>query len=656
MATKGGSLLGKADATLSRMSYLEAMADVTPDYGKVYQAEALNQALFQKGIEDHFNTLHADYNALGDELKEATTAMMANLSAGTTPDEAGMEMFNNELNTLRERLKAAPKGKKGDLERAKIRAELGRLKNSTEGMDQTLTTLGTMIENDQFDALATGQDLPLLLAISKGEATKKIENGNLVYSIPNPAGGDDITMTQQDLKEALVLKDPKFTSEFNKIHAGFNAIGKQKGTTWEEKRQGAVNSYENIFTTKHAFATTISNKQGGMDHSFLEALTSGKSDVIYKTLMEMGSEENFYNGYDVDQDGDVDAQDFANPENGAKLINALTNIKDKENFDFQTAKKVAAEFYADGLAKSEFDDGTRLRKTGGGDDDEKLEGFDKWLKGVGSGTNFGITPSKGKIGNWYNKSSIRDIYTDMLTGKFSFEGFLYTFENGVWKGEDNRPKLKNGKDNPNFGNIETIGNQETFVRNKLNQRNSVWTQAEISSDFEEVDYKTGETKKEKGGKYGSSDWDEGGTTNINIDTLIGDDITIAENLNKQMPTGNLNPMGYKWSTDGSWSEEVFLLDANNNRISWEEIFGTGYNHTFRNTDKYGRKARGSNIHLSTSSESLNDKRNEMQLMLDILKRIKYTTTDGKATNLYDNFQPLGATSGGDTSGINTSDY
>ena len=46
----------------------------------------------------------------------------------------------------------------------------------------------------------------------------------------------------------------------------------------------------------------------------------------------------------------------------------------------------------------------------------------------------------------------------------------------------------------------------------------------------------------------------------------------------------------------------------------------------------------------------------MQLMLDILKRIKYTTTDGKATNLYDNFQPLGATSGGDTSGINTSDY
>jgi len=374
MATKGGSLLGKADSTLAAMSYKEAMADVTPDYGDVYEAQALNQMVFQKGVEDHFKNLHADYNALGDELKETTTAMMANLSAGTTPDEAGIEMFNSELNTLRQRLKAAPKGKKGDLERAKIRAELGRLKNSTEGMDQTLTTLGTMIENDQFDALATGQDLPLLLAISKGEATKKIENGNLVYSIKNPiSGGKDITMTQQDLKDALVLKDPKFAGNFNKIHAGFNDVGKQKGTTWENKRQGAVNAYEDIFTTKHTFATTINNKQGNMEYSLVESLT-GKdgNDEIYKILMGMSSKDTYFkigkHEFDADKDGDVDADDFAHPVNGAKLINALTNIKDKDNFDFQTAKKVAAEFYADGLAKSEFEDGVKLRKAdeGGG--------------------------------------------------------------------------------------------------------------------------------------------------------------------------------------------------------------------------------------------------------------------------------------------------
>ena len=359
---KGGSLLGRADSTLAAMSYKEAMADVTPDLGKVYKEEALNQALFQAGVENYFNTLHADYNALGDELKEATTTMMADLSAGITPDEAGMEMFSNELNRLKEKLKNTPKGKKGDLARAKIRAELGRLKNSTQGMDQTLTTLGTMIENDQFDVLATGQDLPLLKAIAKGEATKKIVNGNLVYSIPNPAGGDDITMNQQELREAVVLKDPKFQSNFNKIHAGFNALGKQKGTTWENKRQGAVNAYEDIFTTKHSFATTINNKQGNMEYSFVEALIGkGDNDIIYKTLMEMGNKDNFFNGFDADKDGDVDAQDFAHAENGQALINSLTNIKDKVNFNFQVAKKVAAEYYADGLAKNEFEDGTKLR-------------------------------------------------------------------------------------------------------------------------------------------------------------------------------------------------------------------------------------------------------------------------------------------------------
>jgi len=369
MATKGGSLLGKADATLSRMSYLESMADVMPDYGKVYQAETLNQAIFQKGVEEHFDTLYADYNALGDELKEATTTMMANLSAGTTVDDTGIEMFDSELNKLRERLKAAPKGKKGDLERAKIRAELGRLKNSTEGMDQTLTTLGTMIENDQFDALATGQDLPLLLAISKGEAKREVKNGILVYSIPNPQGGEDIIMDQNQLKEAVVLKDPEHQGNFNKIHAGFNDVGKQKGTTWENKRQGAVNAYENIFTTKHNFATTIGKKQGGMEYSFLEALTGkGDNTIIYDTLMEMGNKENFYNGYDADQDGDVDADDFLDPQNGQALINSLTNIKDDKNFNFQVAKKVAAEFYADGLAQQEFIDGTKLRT--GGDDDK----------------------------------------------------------------------------------------------------------------------------------------------------------------------------------------------------------------------------------------------------------------------------------------------
>ena len=140
------SLLGKADSTITGMSYRQAMADVMPDYSDIYKAKAdafeENQLGFQKAISDYFDIKHADSNRLADELKEATTKAMEGL--GT--DYKSMELFNSHLTSMKERMKALPKTKKGDFERAKIRAEMNQLLESSDRLSDTLAKVGTMIK------------------------------------------------------------------------------------------------------------------------------------------------------------------------------------------------------------------------------------------------------------------------------------------------------------------------------------------------------------------------------------------------------------------------------------------------------------------------------------------------------------------------------
>ena len=361
MATKGGSLLGKADSTLAQMSYREAMADVAPDLKSVYQEEMLTQAMFEKGVQDHFDTLYADNNALSKELEDATAKAMTGL--GT--DYQGMELFNNELNSMKERAKALPKTKKGNFERAKIRAEMSELLKSSADLDATITKIGTMIDNKEYNKNATGsKNLSLLTSIANGTAKKNIKNGKLFYSMDY--NGETVEMDRDAVESALVQNDPKFQASFEKISPTYNNKGKQKGTKWEDSRQAAINDYADSFTSEAAYAANINERQGGLGYTFVEALM-GKdgSDSIYKALMNMGpatiKKYDVAGGADGKSDGKITEADFANPENGITLIKSLTDIHDKENFDFETAKLVAGEFYADKIAKKEFDDGMKMR-------------------------------------------------------------------------------------------------------------------------------------------------------------------------------------------------------------------------------------------------------------------------------------------------------
>ena len=396
------SLLGKADSTIAGMSYRQAMADVMPDYSDIYKAKAdafeENQLGFQKVVSDYFDIKHADNNKLADELKEATTKAMQGL--GT--DYETMELFNSHLTSMKERMKALPKDKKGDFERAKIRAEMNQLLESSFGLDDTLAKVGTMIEADEFFKHTT--DYPALLAISKGEATKEIIDGNLVYTYKDDQGKQQ-TIDRQGIEDALGQSDLGMQSNFIKLGAGAFELGKQGGRF---NRNKSINSYEDTFTTPAGLAANMNQKQGGLEYTFVESL-AGKdgSESIYKALTNMGPTTiAFYDksGPGGEKDGKITEADFASPENGIALIESLTDPRSK-NYNFQAAKRAAAEFYADKIDQVEFNDGKALRPTDKTKGLNLSYGFRTWgqMKNQYDQINAGQDIIKGLDGTIWNK-------------------------------------------------------------------------------------------------------------------------------------------------------------------------------------------------------------------------------------------------------------
>tara|TARA_R110002012_G_scaffold36334_5_gene102756 strand:- start:4780 stop:6933 length:2154 start_codon:yes stop_codon:yes gene_type:complete len=365
MAT--GSLLGKADATLVGAAEKQAVANVPSDLGDIYQSEAITAKLFQTEINTFFDDLYAEHNELSDNLNASVATVTENLSAGTMPNDEQIDLYMNHINGLKDKLKTIPKGPKGERERQKITAELNRLKSSTDQMDATLTDLTTKINNNDYIPNATGSNnMKLLTAISNGSAKQEIVNGNLVYTLP----GTDLRITQSDLKKMVVSNDPTVNENFNKITSSAYDLANVDGVDWSTERQGIINNYEKAFNTREGYAQNIHQKQGNMQFTFAEILT-GKGDPamnmkIFEELKELGVEV----PEDVDGDGKITEKDFANPENGIALIRSLTDISDP-NFNFQAAKKIAAEFYTDNIAAKEF------QEAGGTIGGEGMSDFEK---------------------------------------------------------------------------------------------------------------------------------------------------------------------------------------------------------------------------------------------------------------------------------------
>ena len=334
------SLIGKADPTLVQGSFREAAANVPLNRGPIYAAQMENVKMFQGIVQKAFDTQFADYINTNDELKTGAKEIMSSIASGTYSDDERVQLYMDSISNLKSRLRQVPKSKKGDLDRAKIRGELGRMKNSAKNAEEVLSRIYTMVNNDQHNIAGTGEMLPLFRAISKGEAKREIINGELVYSITTPDG--ELKLNHNQLEEKLVLKDYKKEADFYKIKTSFVEQGKIAGNTFDAVSTAGL--FENVMTTPNAYAHLI-NVNHGTKQSFAEAFKGGDISILAQIVDSVG--------IDIDKDG---KPDDLTKENTFKFIDVLTNIHSK-NFNLHAGKKIASMYFAETLARPEYNRG-----------------------------------------------------------------------------------------------------------------------------------------------------------------------------------------------------------------------------------------------------------------------------------------------------------
>ena len=348
MATKGGSLLGRADSTLVQGALKAELANVGPNMQGVYQMQAENVTNLQTAVQDFFYAFDKSNNDLRNEVKELTPKLLADIETGTYIDDSYVDLVSQEINSLREQMKSIPKGREGEAERAKIRTRLANIKAESGSAEQTMTKIATLIDNDQidFNSLQTG-DMELWKSILDKSAKREFVDGKLVYSAN--INGKELKISHSDLEKRFLPKQYGVQSNALKLSNGFINVGKQ-GLSYDFN--GAMNAYETLMTNKQEVLGLINNPFGSMQYSFTDALKGKDPKLVGELLGAL----NRIGGFNVEGDERPDQITMLNLN---KLVSTLTN-PDDDNFNLATTKRVAAAFYADNDGRIQYNKGKSL--------------------------------------------------------------------------------------------------------------------------------------------------------------------------------------------------------------------------------------------------------------------------------------------------------
>ena len=376
-------LYGTADSTLVSAAFKHGASNVPLDLSRVYKQRERNITDFATGITEMFDKIYADDKATMDLLTDNADKALTIMETGGMANEYYLGMHNDIVNEYKGRLKSIPKGRKGDLERSKLRSEMNRYLANIQSSEEMFNGMVVNSANSTLlgDLGDNKAELFNMIVEDYNNGTSKTQpkyvDGEIMYTLPGRMDKDNnpITMSMREINAGLSAYDPK---HIGNIHAKLNQFivrGKTSGkpmtaedaTRFKNELQNSMTNWDEI---RNAAKATF----GKMKYSFEEVLTGRAKDdpsqleKIYTELEALG-------GADLDNDGDIDETDknllakakangeiYTNAQNGFTLIDAVK--KDKQTYrDLVTnylVETAVTDLYGQGVGQSK----TKVIKNG----------------------------------------------------------------------------------------------------------------------------------------------------------------------------------------------------------------------------------------------------------------------------------------------------
>ena len=327
---QGGSLFGRADATLVSAAFKEAEANLPEDLTAVYEKREQNLEDFSKGIQEAFDIYYADYNNTSELLKTNSQAVLDNLESGGVLNPYLLEQNNAIVNGFKQRLRSIPAGRKGDLERSKLRHEMNVYAQKSVSNELAFQTLAENINSGTIldDYGPQGAEKRKLLNLMMEDynngtfkTNRTYEKGDYFYSLP----GSNLKMNMREVLNSFSVYDANILAAVQKDLNLEQQNGKKglpyNPTQFYNKLRGRMKSNNDI-------DNIAKERFGDMPFSFEEYLRGAgagtkEGNEVASYLMDA---LNSIGGIDVTGDGVVKQEDiniYSDPKNAAVLSQAI---------------------------------------------------------------------------------------------------------------------------------------------------------------------------------------------------------------------------------------------------------------------------------------------------------------------------------------------